>query len=507
LKIALIMLVRDEQAVIERALRSAMPLIDHWIVIDTGSVDNTPAIVCETLRGIPGTLHHREWKGFADARSDLLALANVSGMDYALTLDADMTIEGTIPENLDKDLYYISIGDAFTWRLPLLTKVGKPWSYKGVCHSYLACDEEFTGENLDTLKITHHAEGRPREEKFRRDIDLLNGYLKDHPDDPRSVYYLAQSFKDLGDYRTAAELYRRRAHLKGWAEETFHARYREGQMRYKLGELERAVWCLLEAWSFRPSRAEPLRSLAQIYRQRGVHAAARMFDAQADLIPMTQDRLFVEANAYKLNRIDWDEWRKNYDVWSFEEHKAFYEQVAKLHPVQHQWDGPAVREFLGERQPRYVVEIGGWDGSLAKEMLAEFPAISSWLNLEIADVPQACQDERYERIHLTRWPWMMDVKADALIASHVVEHMRANEFEKILRRWDVDSVFIDTPILSTPTSWTGYQGSHIIEVGSAELVGRLCALGYRPTVVRPEGRLLAFLDKTSVPMAASSATI
>jgi glycosyltransferase involved in cell wall biosynthesis len=298
MSVALVMIVRDEEAVVERAINSVLPLIDYWIVIDTGSNDNTPGVVQDALHEVPGELWRREWKGFADARTTLLQRANAAPVDYALTLDADMTAEGTIPSDLNRDCYYISIGEQFTWRLPLLTKVGKPWSYRGVVHSYLACNESFSYSNLDTLRIHHHTEGRPREEKFRRDIDLLNRYLAEHPDDPRSVYYLAQSFKDLGDNHTAAELYGRRARLRGWDEEQFHARYREGQLRWRNGEQERAVWCLLEAWAFRPSRAEPLRSLAAIYRARGVEVAAKMFDEMADQIPMTTDRLFVESTAY-----------------------------------------------------------------------------------------------------------------------------------------------------------------------------------------------------------------
>jgi predicted O-methyltransferase YrrM len=151
---------------------------------------------------------------------------------------------------------------------------------------------------LDTITITHHAEGRPREQKFRDDIDLLNGYLKTHPDHPRSVYYLAQSYRDVGDSATAAELYSRRAGLRGWAEEQFHARYREGQMRLKEGEPERGVWALMEAYAARPSRAEPLRALSGYYRGRGCEDAALVFDRAADRLRESSDRLFVEQNAY-----------------------------------------------------------------------------------------------------------------------------------------------------------------------------------------------------------------
>jgi hypothetical protein len=138
-----------------------------------------------------------------------------------------------------------------------------------------------------------------------------------------------------------------------------------------------------------------------------------------------------------------------------------------------------VREFLNTREPKHVVELGGWDGSLAAAMLAEFDFIESWVNMDIApDVPQVCDDHRYDRTVLSNWPWMRDVTADALIASHVFEHMRIHQIEQLLRRWRVDSVFIDSPLTRDPQSWDGYFGSHILEVGSDELVQRLVALGY-----------------------------
>src|SRR5512144_1850487 len=59
--VCLNMIVRDEAAVIGRCLQSVRPWIDSWCVVDTGSRDETPAIVRSALAGLPGELIERPW--------------------------------------------------------------------------------------------------------------------------------------------------------------------------------------------------------------------------------------------------------------------------------------------------------------------------------------------------------------------------------------------------------------------------------------------------------------
>ena len=44
-KVGLVMIVKDEEAVITRALASAIPYINRWLIVDTGSTDNTKFII------------------------------------------------------------------------------------------------------------------------------------------------------------------------------------------------------------------------------------------------------------------------------------------------------------------------------------------------------------------------------------------------------------------------------------------------------------------------------
>ena len=86
--ICLNMIVKDEFSVIERCLNSIKPLIDYWVIVDTGSTDGISEKIKECLEEIPGELYERKWINFEVNRNEALALARGKG-DYILLIDAD----------------------------------------------------------------------------------------------------------------------------------------------------------------------------------------------------------------------------------------------------------------------------------------------------------------------------------------------------------------------------------------------------------------------------------
>ncbi|MEH0168678.1 glycosyltransferase [Roseateles microcysteis] len=79
----LVVIARDEAAHIERLLRSVAPWVDRMLVLDTGSVDDTPALAA----ACGARVEHFTWvNDFSAARNRALALANA---DWHLVLDAD----------------------------------------------------------------------------------------------------------------------------------------------------------------------------------------------------------------------------------------------------------------------------------------------------------------------------------------------------------------------------------------------------------------------------------
>ncbi len=282
--VGLAMIVRDEAAVIERCLVSAIPHIDHWTIIDTGSTDGTQEIIRQTLKDVPGKLWSRRWRNFGHNRSELMAKAKGTA-DYLLLLDADMVLHMPPAPVLSEDCYHGRIrGSSLDYTLPFLVRGDRNWTYEGVAHSYLACDGPYTEHELPGLAVDDYSSTGP--DKLRRDLELLSAEHARDPLGARTAFYLAQTYHDLDMVPQAIAAYRYRANLDGWAEETFYARYMLGVLLCEHVSFDQGAHELMEAWRFRPSRIEPLRALA------------RVADAVADKAPYPPDRLFVHRSKY-----------------------------------------------------------------------------------------------------------------------------------------------------------------------------------------------------------------
>jgi tetratricopeptide (TPR) repeat protein len=292
------MIVKDEEQTIGRCLESVRGLINTWTIVDTGSTDRTQEVIRAALAGIPGALHERPWRNFGHNRTELMELARHTA-DYLLLLDADHTVEvgGPLPD-LSADAYTVLHDGDPAYRIKRLVRGDRAWRFVGSTHEYIQTDGPETVADLDALRIVHHADGGARHDKFARDARLLDADLERDPGDARAVFYLAQTRRDMGDLDQAIELYERRATMAGWEEETFYARFQVGVLRATSGDWPAAVASLLQAWSLRPQRAEPLYELASGFRQREQYAAAHLFAERALRIPLPADHLFVHPWVY-----------------------------------------------------------------------------------------------------------------------------------------------------------------------------------------------------------------
>src|SRR5450631_4760042 len=136
------MIVKNEAPVIRRCLDSVRPIIDHWVIVDTGSTDGTQTVIREHLHDLPGTLFERPWRDFAYNRSEALALARAEA-DYSLIIDADDILEipdGFVLPELTADSYVVDIQDPpLRYQRTQLVLNTLPWHYEGVVHEFLTC--------------------------------------------------------------------------------------------------------------------------------------------------------------------------------------------------------------------------------------------------------------------------------------------------------------------------------------------------------------------------------
>lgn len=296
--IALAMIVRDESAIIERCLESVCPLIDRWVICDTGSSDDTRELIAGALAGIPGELYDTQWVDFGHNRTELLGFAHEAA-DYLLLIDADITVEQLAPLGaLGADAYVLRETGTLDFGVIRLVRGDRRWWYEGSTHEHIATDGQFSQEALPALAIEHHADGSGRWGKLVRDVSLLKRDLARNPANARSVFYLAQTYRDMGHRELAIEHYRRRVEMAGWDEEVFYANLQEGVLRAELGQAS-ASSVLLEAWERRPTRAEPLYELARANRQNGAFQTAHLFASRGLEIPYPSDLLFIHRWVYE----------------------------------------------------------------------------------------------------------------------------------------------------------------------------------------------------------------
>ncbi len=300
-KLCLHMIVKNESHVIERCLKSVMPLIDYWVIVDTGSTDGTQDIVRAFLKNIPGELHEIPWKNFGETRSEAIAFA-LDKAEYILLMDADdiLAFDGAaeIPP-LYKDQYNLWRGvKGFTYQRPQIIKGDLPWRYVGVTHEYLDCRVPYTSEILESVKYITLDDGalsRDLNLKFQKNIQLLEEGLKKEPDNDRYAFYLAESYKDAGEKGKALEMYQKRVNMGGWDQEVFCSKL---QISHIMRDLKFPTDVVLESYkdahNYRPHRSEPVYFMAEILNQCGRYKEAYRVLQAYDLIlkPSEKDAMF-----------------------------------------------------------------------------------------------------------------------------------------------------------------------------------------------------------------------
>jgi hypothetical protein len=346
--VILVMIVKNEVEVIGRCLESVQKALGKhlagWFVADTGSTDGTQDRVKDLMKDFPGIVAERPWQDFASNRNEALELArnlfpplqsDSGGLPYALVMDADDVLVGTIGEDFhplvpERYALTIRLGGLSYRRTQLFPLHGRD-RYEGVVHEALVSPT--APVPLESLEIHGSREGSRSKDpdKYQKDARLLEAHVKKYPKDARAWFYLAQSWRDacagvsfqapeqgkslpanfagadsLRMLTQALTCYEHRATLPGWDEETWYALHEAAHLKHRLGmNLAEVTSAFLRAFERRPTRRESLVALARILRQKGHAASAYPFALAATRIPYPkEDKLFIEESSYSWRALD-----------------------------------------------------------------------------------------------------------------------------------------------------------------------------------------------------------
>ncbi len=296
--VCLNMIIKNESHVMERCLSSLMHFIDYWVIVDTGSTDGTQDLVRHLLSDIPGELHERPWVNFAHNRNEALDLA-CGKADYILFIDADEVLRfdpNFILPSLTKDFYFFKTEYGSTSYLRVgLVKDGLNWRWEGVVHEAINSSEARSSDVLKGIVNIPTPDGASWQdpEKYLKHAKMLEEDLKKNPNNTRSQFYLAMSYKDYGDKEKAIYHFHKRVKMGGWAEEVYWSLLQIALLQEDLGKPDDVVIKgYFAAANYRPSRVEADYYLASFYRRLGDYSFAQFLLEKAMHKPPSGDYLF-----------------------------------------------------------------------------------------------------------------------------------------------------------------------------------------------------------------------
>lgn len=316
-KIVLICIVKNEEHIIRRCLESTSSIIDAICITDTGSTDNTISVIKKFASDnfIPCKVYNDNWKNFGHNRTQSVIntkkYINEVGWDlsitYGLLLDADMKL--VVCDNFNKDditkdkSSIIQESASLSYYNTRIIKLSLDWQCVGVTHEFWRSIQHSTSGKLgkDKLYINDIGDGGAKSDKFERDIKLLLEGIKQEPKNDRYHFYLAQSYKDTGQYEKAIDYYKKRIEMGGWEEEMWYSYYMISYCYKCLGNENAFVDYATQAFMFRPQRSESIYSLVKYYREKSQHKKAyKYYLIGKNVIYPQDDILFIEKDVYNF---------------------------------------------------------------------------------------------------------------------------------------------------------------------------------------------------------------
>ena len=320
-RVCLSMIVRNEATVLPTTLKALLPFIDCYSIVDTGSTDDTLAVIEKHLGHLPGVVTPQEWRDFSTARNLSLEIARQLG-EYVFICDADDVVEATIDgaafrNQLVADVHNVVFRQGSTlYHRPLLLRSSVTASFRGVVHEFLAVDPTASGGNHITgFVINYNGAGvsdrnKDLSTKYARDVQLIQQALLTC-DEPalasRYTFYLATSLQSAGRLTEAVQAYGDRTRqTAGFTQEVYVSFLRMGhlaQTQYSNARMRLHMYMM--AYQVDPTRAEAQHYIAELAREHHWWNLGWLFVNDGLQRTLDPTKLFVESEVY--------DWRLTYE--------------------------------------------------------------------------------------------------------------------------------------------------------------------------------------------------
>jgi glycosyltransferase involved in cell wall biosynthesis len=273
-KIYVAMIIKNEEKVIKRCIKSAQKKVEGFVIFDNGSTDKTINVL-ERLRDddhINIILKTTTWKNFGENRTEVFDYIheNIPECDYTIVLDADDVLKGklSIKKPIDVGQILVKTNGIDHVHRRLFNMKKFRWEYRGKVHEYPCTTGENAGTEVDEMVrgiwIEHNSDGISHEDanaKADMFIDLLE---KSDQNDPRNVFYLGQTLRGKGDLNGAREAYSKRLKMEGFYQEKVVSALNLARMMHAQGQHDAALMMYLKTFEMDPDRSEAAKEIVKI---------------------------------------------------------------------------------------------------------------------------------------------------------------------------------------------------------------------------------------------------
>jgi SAM-dependent methyltransferase len=347
-EITLVMIAKDEAKGIERAILSALPLVDRVIVsVDSKTQDDTAKIA----KLYADELKEHVWEDdFSKARN--FAQENVTSK-WILFLDGHEYIEETshvrdfLPFDVDGIFVTVRMESGMTFLFPRIYR--KEIQFKNAVHNLNECK---TKRTVPDFVIVHDRENGQDEEAIKRRNAqreemlprIMEGHLKEDPKNTRALFHLGNYALMREDTRAALKYYKRYMKCYKSVEEAYMVEINIGLVHASMQHYVRALWAFDRADKLLPGRWETARVIGGLYLMQQNYLKAANWLVQA-LTPNARRYVYQPM---KLNAMEvWDmlgtcfmqldqpgkssiAFKRAKDLASTPEQKAFFDKKIEL---------------------------------------------------------------------------------------------------------------------------------------------------------------------------------
>ena len=261
-------------------LEQNKPYIDFLTILDTGSTDNTVQIIKETLKDIPGKLYEEKFINFRESRNRLLELAEIHNYVFNIILDDTYILRGNLRNFLELvrkddivDSYSLVITDnEKKYNSNRIVRSNRSLRYKYYIHEIIQPENNLNVSVPETISYIEdiHSEYMSNRTKDRKknDLELLFKQYNEDTNDPRTLYYIADTYLCIKDWKNSYIYYEKRSNdSRGYSAEVQDSLYYLAALsQFYLGKnWDECEEKYLNCYNYDNSRTESLYFIAEHY--------------------------------------------------------------------------------------------------------------------------------------------------------------------------------------------------------------------------------------------------